>query len=445
MTFDTSGRPRIFHIPRSGGKQGADVVRHRRWFIAFAGTGLQLCLGTVYAWSFFQNPLIARYGWSNAKVAWAFSLAICLLGLSAAFGGILLRRVGPRILAISGGLLFGAGYIVAAFALHVVSFPLLLAGYGLVGGTGLGLGYVTTVATVAKWFPDRKGLVTGMVVMGFGLGALVMSKVIAPALMRHFVGDFVSVFLVMGVLFGIVSAVLGACMVNPPPDYAVPGAPDQTAASASSVDEGEAFSPRALLSSRFIFMWLVFFCNILAGISMIAFQSPLIQDLWRRIDASLPDATLATYGATLIGVSSLFNGVGRFFWGGLSDRVGRALTFRLMLGTQVVAFVLLILTNNPFFFGALICYVLLCYGGGFGTMPSFVMDTFGTKAMAPMYGAVLTAWSVAGILGPQIVAWLKDRFADRAGLYAFGVSIGFLTAGFLLSLALRNRSARNSG
>jgi OFA family oxalate/formate antiporter-like MFS transporter len=184
-------------------------------------------------------------------------------------------------------------------------------------------------------------------------------------------------------------------------------------------------------------MWLIFFCNIVAGISIVGFQSPLLQDLWKRVNPELPAAVLAGYGATLIGVSSLFNGVGRFFWGGLSDRLGRLPAFRLMLGTQLAVFALLALTATPWVFGALVCYVLLCYGGGFGTMPSFVLDVFGARLMPAVYGAILTAWSAGGLAGPQIVAYLKDHAGDRAAPYSFAAGAAFLAGGFVLSWFLR--------
>ncbi|MGL4369233.1 MAG: MFS transporter, partial [Spirochaetota bacterium] len=158
----------------------------RRWIIAAMGTCLQICLGTAYAWSYFQIPLSSAFGWSQSLTAWAFCLAICFLGISAALGGILLPKVGPQKLAMAGGFLFALGYITAALALKHQSAPLLFLTYGVIGGCGLGAGYVTPVATVAKWFPDRKGLATGMVVMGFGLGALFMSKIFAPLLLDHF-------------------------------------------------------------------------------------------------------------------------------------------------------------------------------------------------------------------------------------------------------------------
>jgi len=188
-------------------------------------------------------------------------------------------------------------------------------------------------------------------------------------------------------------------------------------------------------------MWIVFFCNIAAGIAIIGFQSPLMQDLWKRIDETLPKDMLVTYGATLIAVSSLFNGAGRFFWGSVSDKIGRVQTFRIMLVTQIIAFVLLMTACNPWIFGALVCYVLLCYGGGFGTMPSFVMDVFGARMMAVVYGVILTAWSAAGIAGPQIVALIKDASKDTesAAWYSFLTGACFLGLGLVLSVFLSNK------
>ena len=187
-------------------------------------------------------------------------------------------------------------------------------------------------------------------------------------------------------------------------------------------------------------MWCVFFCNIVAGIAIIGFQSPLLQDLWKQADASLSAKQLAGYGATLIAASSIFNGLGRFFWGGLSDRVGRVQTFRVILATQVVVFLLLANITAPWLFAGLVCYVLLCYGGGFGTMPSFVLDVFGNQRMPVVYGAILTAWSVAGIVGPQMVAWLKDHHPQNAASLAFYVGAAFLLAGLIFSCFISNKT-----
>lgn len=407
----------------------------KRWKIAAAGTALQLCLGTVYAWSYFQKPLVDTYQWSNTQVAWVFSLAICFLGIAAAWGGKNLAKYGPRALAMCGGMLFGGGTLVAALALHFKSLPLLYLGYGVLGGTGLGLGYVTPVATAAKWFPDKKGLVTGMVIMGFGLGALLMSKLLAPILMAFTGGDMVKVFGLLGGVFIVAATACGSVLRNPPAGFVVAGHTN------GEEKQGAAVTAKgSLLSWKFVMMWTIFFCNIVAGIALIGFQSPLLQDLLRRHHPAMAGATLAAYGATLIAVSSLFNGAGRFFWGGLSDRIGRIQTFRIMLFSQVVVFLMLAWVGHPLVFAVLVCYVLLCYGGGFGTMPSFVMDVFGGKLMPVVYGAVLTAWSAGGIVGPQIIAWLRDHHAQEASSYSFRVGAAFLAVGAVISLFLSDKT-----
>ena len=416
-----------------------------RWLIALAGTAMQLCLGTVYAWSYFQEPLVRIYSWSNTQVTWAFSLTICCLGLAAAWGGTQLPRFGPRRLAVAGGILFGSGYLLAALALLWRSLPLLYLGYGVVGGFGLGLGYVTPVATVAKWFPDKKGLVTGMVIMGFGFGALLMSKLFAPFLVERSGGNLVVVFACLGVGFMVVTVAVALVLRNPPAGSAIGTAGNSLHCAATITDAGtpalSRHAPADVLSLRFGILWGVFFCNILTGISIISFQSPLLQSLWRDIDPDLSPQRLCDHGATLIAVSSLFNGAGRMFWGGLSDHIGRARTFRFMLVSQVAVFILLPWVGSPWLFSGLICYVLFCYGGGFGTMPSFVLDAFGARRMAVVYGFILTAWSAAGIAGPQLVAFLKDHYAQQLSTYAFLVNAGVLSIGLALSLLLREHGA----
>ena len=420
-----------------------------RWLIACMGTLLQVALGTVYAWSFFQKPVMTACHWSNTQAAGAFSLAIFFLGLAAAWGGINLPRFGPQRLAMTGGALFGVGYLLGAYALARHSVPLFYLGYGMIGGIGLGLGYVTPVATAAKWFPDRKGTVTGMVVMGFGFGALVMSKLLAPALMLWTGGNLVTVFTALGLVMIVVTLPAGYCLVNPPAGYLPEGfvAP----AEVMGKDGLTTMTPRdGLFSWRFLLMWIVFFLNINVGIMFISFQSPLLQDLLKRtMDGALVGqpqviAGLAASGATLIAISSLFNGIGRFFWGGLSDRIGRAMTFRLILGSQLPVFIALIYVTNPVVFSVLVCYVLLCYGGGFGTMPSFVQEVFGSKLMPVIYGVILTAWGFAGVTGPQIVAFLKDHAPKDAAHFAFAIAAGMLLTGVVITLFLNDRKFAQS-
>lgn len=394
-------------------------------------TVLMICLGTVYAWSFFQTPIMNSYGWNNAQVSLTFSLAIFFLGLSAAVGGIFLPKLGPRLLAVSGSILFSLGYAIAGLALSIPSLPLLYLGYGVIGGTGLGLGYVTPVATVAKWFPDKKGLATGIVVMGFGFGALVMSKILAPTLLAWTGGNLVSVFLWLALFFAVLTIVPSLSLTNPPQEKtATPLQPAQAFQDAKS----------ALLSRRFALVWLMFFCNITAGITVIGFQSPMFQELLGRKDPSLSTTKLAEMGATLIAITSLFNGFGRFFWGAVSDRAGRMKTYRIILGSQMVVFVLLAITENPWIFAILLCWILLCYGGGFGTMPATISDLFGAERMTVVYGVVLTAWAVGGVVGPQITAFLKDKMPERASSLSFIVGAVFVALGFLASLFIDRKA-----
>ncbi len=350
---------------------------------------------------------------------------------------------------MTGGALFGAGHLVAALALHWKSLALLYAGYGLLSGIGLGLGYVTPVATVAKWFPDKKGLATGTVIMGFGFGALVMSKALAPLLYRVCGGDLVAVFSGLGIAFVLSVVSLGSLLRNPPPGFCPatctppPTEPVATPGCGGNVEDAGVVS--YLVSRRFAAMWMVFFASILAGISLISFQSPLFQSVWHLKNPELSKETLAAYGATLIAVSSLFNGVGRMFWGGISDRIGRARTFRIMLASQIVVFGLLSWVTEPWLFGGLVCYILLCYGGGFGTMPSLVLDCFGPSRMPIVYGAVLTAWSAAGIAGPQWVAVINDRYGTQATGYAFLGNAVVLALGLVLAMTLRDSAVGAGG
>jgi OFA family oxalate/formate antiporter-like MFS transporter len=412
-----------------------------RWLIAAMGTVLMLCLGTVYAWSFFQGLLVhdfrETFGWSNSQVAWIFSLAIFFLGVTAAWGGSQLPRRNPTVMAMIGAVLFAAGYAVAAFAFSIKSLPLLYAGYGVIGGIGLGLGYVTPVATAAKWFPDRKGFATGMVVMGFGLGALFMSKVLAPLFLGITGRNLPGSFLFMSGVFLVLGLASAAFMRNPAAGWMPKGY--TPASSGGCADDADMPVRRAVFSPRFLLLWIVFFCNITAGIAIISFQSPLFQTLLKRVSPDLAPAVLAGFGATLVAVSSLFNGAGRFLWGAVSDRIGRSQTFRVMLGSLIVVFALLVITGSPWVFAVLVCWVLLCYGGGFGTMPSFICDVFGAGLMSTVYGSVLTAWAAAGIVGPQIFAALQDRLSPApASLWSFVVAGGFAVIGLVLSFLLSN-------
>ena len=416
-----------------------------RWLVAAACTLLQLCLGTVYAWSYFQPLLVEQFRWSNTDTSWAFSLNICCCGLSAVWGGMNLARLGPRKLAVAGGILFAAGYGVAALALAMESLPLFYLGYGGISGIGVGLGYVTPMATIIKWFPDRRGQLTGVAAMGFGLGAFVLSVVLAPILMHVLSGNLTHVFASLGAILGTVAVIAAAMLKNPPEGYV----PEGHSPAAQKASQGESPYARAeeqadlpikeyLLAGQYAIMWFIFFLNITAGISIISFLSPLYQDVWRLDHPTLERTVLAGYGASLIAISSLFNGFGRIFWGALSERLGRINTFRVLFATQLIVFGLLMAEHSPFVFAVLVCYVLSCFGGGFAIMPSMVTDVYGTKRMPRLYGVILTAWSAAGVVGPLVVAHLKDNYPDRAIIYAFLLNILVLGVGFTFSFLVND-------
>lgn len=418
------------------------IIKHsgKRWLIALMGTLLQLVLGTVYAWSFFQIPLMDTYSWNNTQVMWIFSIAIVFLGLTAALGGALLPSLGPRRLALAGVILYAAAYLIGSLAMTLHSLPLFYLGFGVIGGTGMGLGYVTPVATVAGWFPDKKGLVTGMVVMGFGLGALMMAKIIAPVLMDFTQSNLPVVFVWISA-FILLWGLPAAWHLKAPPVEA-----SSTVVGLSNEKTGITGKPvirPALFSGIFLRIWLIFFLNISAGIIFIGWQSPMLQDLLRQSYPLLDSSSLAGYGATLIAVSSIFNGIGRMFWGGISDTLGRIQTFRLILATQALAFIILIYTANGWIFAILVCYVLLCYGGGFGTMPSYIADIYGEKLMPVMYGIVLTAWSAGGIVGPQFAAMVRDYHPESGSLIIFSIAAFMLTLALFIAFTLNNKAFRD--
>ena len=399
-------------------------------------TFTQLCLGTVYAWSYFQTPITELSGWNNTEVAWAFSLSIFMLGVTAAWGGTKIDRYGPRKLAIIGGVMYALGYIISAYALTSGTLWLLYLSFGVLGGSGLGLAYVTPVATVSKWFTKNQGLATGMVVMGFGLGALVMSKILAPLFMQMSNHDLSTTFLYIGITLLVLLPFFASFMQLPPSQE-----------KEIKTTELPTVSPyKFIFSKSFIILWFMFAINVVAGMIFISFQSPLLQDMLKlRMPSSTNFAditvieSLSAAGATLIAVSSIFNGLGRFFWGAVSDKIGRITTFRLLLALQAIIFVLLIFISHPVWFFVFVCIVLLCYGGGFGVIPSLINDSYGAKLMPVLYGAVLTAWGVGGIIGPQIVAFMKDNYPAEAGLYAFVIGSIILLVGFGLSYFYKDK------
>jgi MFS family permease len=395
-----------------------------RWLVALAGTVLMACLGTVYSWSLFAQPLAAAFGWSSTATTWAFALCIFFLGVGAIAGGRWQDRSGPRVVAITGVLLWAAGNVLAGLGTARFGAPWLYATYGILGGLGLGLGYVTPVAAVTKWFPDRRGLGSGMVVMGFGLGAFVYNNVLkaipafdaaareagrlaasgAPGtLSPGATSTVLTTFVASGVLYAVLGGLCAAAVRNPPLAAAAPAAAAHGAARAGERD----YPPsEALRTPQFWALWAMLFLNVTAGILFISNAVPIMSEL-----TGAPAATaLGVYG-----LIALANGLGRFFWGAVSDRIGRSLAYLLIYGVQAAVFAVVGGVSSLPLVAALFAVVLLCYGGGFGTMPSFTADWFGTRYMGVNYGWILLAWGVGGIAGPIFVAAVKDRTGSFAG------------------------------
>jgi len=421
---------------------GVSNLNVRRWYIAVAAIVMQLCLGTVYAWSVFKGPLKITHGWSETATQAAFMLHIFFLGTAAAFGGILVDKKGPRLVATLGGILFGLGTLLAGLADQISNLPLMWVGYGMIAGLGNGFAYVTPIATLTRWFPDKRGLVTGLAVMGFGAGAFFMGQ-IGPVMLAAFqtvdpAGVLVSsgvakTFYIWGVVF-FVAVTLGAqFFANPPKGWLPDGftfAPN-VISDAASLSFGQ-----ALKTPQWWMLWLILFLNIAAGLGLISQLSPIAQKLYSPLlepglTEKLATAKLAWAGGLVVAVTSIFNGLGRLGWARISDYVGRKQVFLVMFATQVVLYLLLGagLVSNYWIFMLIGCYLLACYGGGFATMPAFAADSFGAANIGRIYGFMLTAWSVAGVVGPLIFAQIPD--------YALFVAAGLLAVGLVVTVSFR--------
>ena len=365
-----------------------------RWVIAVAGIVMQVALGAVYAWSVFRIPLSEAYGTGVTEVNRTFSIAILALGFAAFFGGLWMGRSGPRIVAISAGVLYGAGIFLASFS--EPSLWILYLTYGLMGGVGIGLGYIVPLATLVKWFPDRRGFITGLAVAGFGAGALITAP-IASRLVSG-VGLFPT-FAILGVIYLIMVVGAGFFMKNPPegwkPEGWEPEEEDTSERSGVNYELGG-----ALKTWQWYTLWAILFLNVTAGISIISEASPIAQEL-TGVDAAA--------AAGLVSLISIANGAGRFLWAWLSDAIGRKWVFLTMYLLQAVLFFLLPAIGSTYLVLAILAFIIVsCYGGGFGTMPAFNADYFGPTNVGTNYGLMLTAWGFGGVLGPLLISRVID-------------------------------------
>jgi OFA family oxalate/formate antiporter-like MFS transporter len=388
-----------------------------RGSIAVAGVVLQIALGAVYAWSVFRVPLAKQFGWSISEVTLTFTISIFVLGIAAFFGGLWLNRKGPRIVALTGGFLYGIGVFLASFSDHKLWW--LYLSYGVIGGIGLGFSYIVPVAVLVKWFPDRRGLITGIAVGGFGAGALVTAPV-ATRLIQS-VG-VLQTFAYLGIAFLIVTVAASYFMQNPPEGWTPKGWPP-TASQASQRSSRDYTLAEALRTWQWWALWLLLFLNTCAGISVISQESPLFQELAR---------VSAVTAASMVGIVSIGNAFGRVFWAWASDSITRRATFAVMFLGQAVLFWFLPSVNIPAVLTLVSFVILMCYGGGFGTMPAFAADYFGSKNVGPVYGLMLTAWGFASAFGPLLIAYMRQASGTYRG--ALHVIAGVMAVSVVLPM-----------
>jgi MFS transporter, OFA family, oxalate/formate antiporter len=375
-----------------------------RWVLAAAGVLMQIALGAVYAWSVFRKPLAEEYGASVTSVNLTFTIAIFVLGFAAFAGGIWMGKVGPRVVGMTAGVLYGAGIFLASFADN--SLTVLYLTYGVLAGVGLGLGYIVPIATLVKWFPDKRGIITGIAVAGFGAGALITAPLATRLIEAN--GPF-GTFSILGIGYLVVVVAAASVMKNPPEGYKPAGwEPDTTAKKGSSGVDYE-FNG-AVRTWQWYALWSLLFLNVTAGISILAEAAPMTQEL---------TGANAAQAAGVVGIISIANGAGRFLWAALSDVIGRKWVFLTMFLLQAVLFFLIAQTGSYALFIVLAFGILLCYGGGFGTMPAFAADYFGAKNVGKIYGLMLTAWSFGAVLGPIVISRIRDATGEYTnGLYA---------------------------
>ena len=411
-----------------------------RWLIPVAALLIHVCIGSVYAWSTFNKPIntILHAGADDSFKApyITFSTALILLGLSAAFGGPWVERIGPRKTAIWSAMLFCAGLLIGGFGLSIGSGVLVFVGMGLVCGVGCGLGYIAPVGTLVKWFPDRRGMATGFAVMGFGGGAFLAGKLNVYLIDRIGIVDG---------LYSLAAAYLvlmlcGAAIIRRPEAGWMPRGYVPKAAAVRRHASASLNRNQAIRTLQFWILWGILFINVTAGIGILAQASPMMQDIFRMS---------AIEAAAVVSVISLFNAGGRLFWATVSDWIGRRNTYLVFFAVQAGLFLLIPGFNHG---GAWLAFelsmfvVFTMYGGGFATIPAFLADMFGPSYVGAIHGALLTAWSAAAIVGPVIVTYLSDKAkaslaAGASKAYAYDLPLqilaGLLVAGFLLTIAIR--------
>lgn len=419
-----------------------------RWMVPPAALAVHLCIGQAYAFSVFNLPMTKLLGiskavpgdWSIPQLGWIFSLAIVFLGLSSAVFGRWVEEGGPRRAMFTAALCWAGGFFVSAIGVHAHMLWLIYLGYGVLGGCGLGIGYISPVSTLIRWFPDRPGMATGMAIMGFGGGALIASPLSVWLMSLFTTPTHIGVaetFIVLGVVY-FIFMVVGAMIVRVPAPGWQPEGYTPPVRPARLVTTNDVYVYEALKTPQFWLIWLVLCLNVSAGIGVIGQASAMSQEMF-------PGRVTAVAAAGLVGLMSLFNMGGRFFWASISDYIGRKNTYFVFM---VLGFLLYCLVPTMGTIGSVtgfvLCFlvILSMYGGGFATVPAYLKDMFGTRYVGAIHGMLLTAWSVAGVLGPVLVNYIREYNLTHGVPHAAAYNVtmyilaGLLVIGFICNLLI---------
>src|SRR5499427_6150287 len=421
-----------------------------RWLIPPCALATHLCIGQAYALSVFNFPLTRQLGirqsiagdWKLTELGWIFTIAIFVLGASAAVFGSWVQRVGPRMSGLVAALCWGVGFLIGALGIRSHQLWLVYLGYGVLGGCGLGIGYITPVSTLISWFPDRRGMSTGLAIMGFGGGALIASP-LSDFLMKTFASPtstgVAETWIVLGIVYTIYMTAGAFGYRVPAPDWKPAGWTEPSRQERSLITRNNVTPNAALKTPQFWLLWVVLCFNVTAGIGVLGQASPMIQEVFKG--SVTPSAA-----AGFVGLLSLFNMLGRFGWASLSDKIGRKATYACFftIGPALYALVPLSgkLASVALFVGCF-CIILSMYGGGFSTIPAYLADVFGPKYVGAVHGRVLTAWSAAGVLGPVLVNYIREfQIASGVPKYqAYNITMyimaGLLIVAFVANLAVR--------
>lgn len=438
---------------------------YSRWLVPPAALAVHLSIGQVYAFSVFKTPLTQVLGvnhpaagdWSQPSLAWIFSIAIAFLGISAALFGRWVEKSGPRKTMLTAACCFGGGFLVAALGVAWHQLWIVYLGYGVLGGCGLGLGYISPVTTLVKWFPDRPGMATGMAIMGFGGGAFIgsnLSLMLMNAFRSPTSGGVVPAFIVMGLIY-FCFMVFGAAIVRVPADGWKPAGYEPRAQTQKLITTANVTVDQAWKTPQFWCLWVVLCFNVTAGIGILEQASPMIREMFPQVLGPNGEVTrkgiTEAAGTGFVALLSLFNMAGRFAWSSLSDFIGRKNVYIVYLLLGAILYGLIPtagLHGSATLFIAITVVILSMYGGGFATIPAYLKDLFGGMQVGAIHGRLLTAWSVAGVLGPVLVnyirEYLKQGGATGVDVYAptMYLMVGLLVVGLICNLLVRPVDAR---